>query len=636
MATRLAGAFAAAASARAAVQLIDAATKIENSLKVTGLAGEDLAKVYDQLFTAAQKNAAPIESLTTLYSKLALTQKELGVTNQELIGFTDKVALALRVGGTDAQAASGALLQLSQALGGGVVRAEEFNSILEGAPTIMQATAAGLKEASGSVAQLRKLVVDGKVSSEAFFRAFEAGSVILDKQVAGAEMTVSQQFVRLQNVLIDTAGKIDEATGASGRMGKSIETLAGVIRGFGDIVVETSDSDLGRLLGWFDDAIGKADEFRKVMGGISGILSKLSQINQDMLTGREIGSGLSEKNIQGRIDAAFEGTGRSPKTGRLPGEEVVKNVSLADYDLPANTKTKKGKRERADEYAREIVQIRERTAALTAAYAAQASLNPLIEDYGYTIEKARARQELMTAAQKAGKEITPQLAADIDAAAEAYARAGAQAERLAEKQDELRQRAEDALNATRDVVGGMIDGFIEGEKAADIFASSLKKIGKTLADDVLSSIFSIKNATAGGGWMDGIFSLFGGSGGFKANTTLGNYLMGIPGFASGTNNAPGGLALVGERGPELVNLPRGAQVIPNHQIRAPVMPDLSAVRSETPSASIVYAPVYNVAQGADPKAIAELQQAQAQDRRDFKNNVVAAIVDAHRRNVRGI
>lgn len=40
----------------------------------------------------------------------------------------------------------------------------------------------------------------------------------------------------------------------------------------------------------------------------------------------------------------------------------------------------------------------------------------------------------------------------------------------------------------------------------------------------------------------------------------------IPGFATGTRFAPGGLAIVGERGPELVNLPRGSQVVPNHEL----------------------------------------------------------------------
>ena len=43
--------------------------------------------------------------------------------------------------------------------------------------------------------------------------------------------------------------------------------------------------------------------------------------------------------------------------------------------------------------------------------------------------------------------------------------------------------------------------------------------------------------------------------------------LGIPGFAEGTNFAPGGLAIVGERGPELVNLKRGSQVIPNHELK---------------------------------------------------------------------
>ena len=40
----------------------------------------------------------------------------------------------------------------------------------------------------------------------------------------------------------------------------------------------------------------------------------------------------------------------------------------------------------------------------------------------------------------------------------------------------------------------------------------------------------------------------------------------VPGFAAGTNFAPGGAAIVGERGPELVNLPRGSQVVPNHRL----------------------------------------------------------------------
>ena len=63
-------------------------------------------------------------------------------------------------------------------------------------------------------------------------------------------------------------------------------------------------------------------------------------------------------------------------------------------------------------------------------------------------------------------------------------------------------------------------------------------------------------------------SLFGGGGGGGIFSTMGaaSSLLGIPGFATGTNNAPRGLAVVGERGPELVRFNGGEQVIPNHAI----------------------------------------------------------------------
>src|SRR5690606_17610893 len=127
------GTLAAAFSLREAQKFIDTATRIDNALKVAGLSGEQLTKVYDALFVSAQKNAAPLEALVQLYGRASLVQKELGVSTEQLLKFTDNVAVALRVSGKSAAESSGALLQLSQALGSGVVRAEEFNSMLEGA-----------------------------------------------------------------------------------------------------------------------------------------------------------------------------------------------------------------------------------------------------------------------------------------------------------------------------------------------------------------------------------------------------------------------------------------------------------------------------------------------------------------------
>lgn len=102
-----------------------------------------------------------------------------------------------------------------------------------------------------------------------------------------------------------------------------------------------------------------------------------------------------------------------------------------------------------------------------------------------------------------------------------------------------------------------------GGNAFQSFADSLKKIIKQLAVaaataaalQVVIGAITGGGSLAAGGFRGGFASLFQQFGGFK-----------IPRFATGTNFAPGGLALVGERGPELVNLPRGSQVIPNNRL----------------------------------------------------------------------
>lgn len=334
LAKGFAGAFAGAAALSAAQKLIDSSVRISNALKVAGLSGNELTRVYDRLFESAQRNAAPLESLVTLYGRAATVQKELGVSTEELLTFTDNVSLALRVAGTDAQSASGALLQLSQALGSGTVRAEEFNSILEGALPIAQAAAAGLEEAGGSVAKLRALVIDGKVSSEAFFRAFEAGAVTLQTKVAGAETTVSQGFVRLTNVLIKVAGEFNQATGVSNATANALVGLAEAIESLGDFMVAVANGPVGRF-------IGRLGELNEIAKSALTTLARFSLVDEGIAKlGGIIAPGVSEgvdpriaggktgrigiDPIQSRIDSAFGGGG-------------VKTVSLADFAAPTSS-----------------------------------------------------------------------------------------------------------------------------------------------------------------------------------------------------------------------------------------------------------------------------------------------------------
>ena len=223
--TGLAGALA-GVSLASLTALSDSFTKIQNQLKVGGLEGDALARTYQSLYEIAQKQGAPLEALATLYGRVSGAQKELNTNSAEMLRFTNAVGLALKVNGTSATESSGALLQLAQALGGGKIQAEEFNSLIDGARPLLQAAAGGIEEAGGSVAKLTALVKDGKVSSEAFFRGVLAGTPILDRLAATTKETSEQGLTRLRNSLISLVGALDESTGASQNAATSLSNFA--------------------------------------------------------------------------------------------------------------------------------------------------------------------------------------------------------------------------------------------------------------------------------------------------------------------------------------------------------------------------------------------------------------------------
>jgi len=593
-------------------RIADAATQMQNSLRVVGLEGAELSRVYDQLFRSAQRNSAPISSLVDLYSKLALTQKELGVTGDELIRFTDGIAVALKVAGTDATAASGSLLQLSQALGGGVVRAEEFNSMLEGTPTIVQAVARGLKEANGSVAELRKLVNEGKVSSTAYFRAFEVGSEELRRQAETSQTTVGQAFTQLGNSLVTVVGEFDKATGASGQFAQGLSNLANGIDSFD---AEGFISKIQRIADAIRDAdeagtawlnsIGNSDFFksdtdaeewfnRVTNPDVGEAQDKINLLEREIETlqaaiendtrlgfdNSEALSRLAEVRAElaaVRAEAAalpsyFPGANMM-NTGTFigldgytppPSAPSVEPVSIADHPAAPSKGGSRGRKrggsggrsrkEQLDDYAKEVKAIRERTAALETEAASLLLVAASGEDYGDALEYARKRAELLHAAQKAGKQITPELSAEIDQLAQSYVTAGLNAEQAAEKLDQIKGATERGKNALEDMFGSIIDG---SASAKDAVASLLAEIAKAQVIKgimALPGMGSLSNAIGGllsfdGGGFTGHGSRSGGidgRGGFPAilhpNETVIDHTRGQGGIAPKitiNNNAPG-------------------------------------------------------------------------------------------------
>lgn len=230
--------------------------------------------------------------------------------------------------------------------------------------------------------------------------------------------------------------------------------------------------------------------------------------------------------------------------------------------LPATVVPAKPVGEETDAFEQAEEQIKRRTAALNADsiavsqnHAVQAQLraefqllNAIRKDEGEVTQeqldrytKLRETMGAELALIEAKIKLTPEHKAAFIAASEGAAIATANYDRARD--------AVTRLNSASATLGSALstafaDAIVDGKNLNDVLNNLLKTIEKAAINSVFASVF---NAPA--------------SGGLSPFASIMKSI--IPGFAGGTDYAPGGPAWVGERGPELVNLPRGSQVIPN-------------------------------------------------------------------------
>lgn len=534
------GALGVGVSIAGATNLIDSAIRIENALKVAGLAGQQLDDVYDRLFQSATKNAAPLETLVELYGRVSLVQKNLGASSEDILKFTDSIAMALRVAGTSPEQASGALLQLSQALGGGTVRAEEFNSMMEGGLPILQAAAAGIKEAGGDVAKLRSIMLAGELSSKALFKGIEAGTPILEERLAGAVLTIDQRMTNLKSTLVDAAKRFNNSSEAANTFGTAIDNTAAFING---IDFENFISKINLVVEAFARGQNAANNFANDVGAALG----LDNVGK-WLTGGEaqvdfFGGALtvtSSRVIQDRItgafkDGAIEGSAEIDKIlrekygkGARPTPEGTKPgtggqftpVSIKDFPADGTGKDKKKKSgtknhaKTADQQIDSDIQaIRDRIETMKVEQSIVGQSYEVQEKRRMSLELEQAAlAKLRDEAIKKGQtdlsniKISEETRGKIDAVSEAYARQADELRRVQDQQDRAEQAADDFYDTFKSSTVGAITG-------ANSLADALQNIANKLADLFLNAGFDALFQPSSGGVGVGAFgSIFDGIG----------------------------------------------------------------------------------------------------------------------------
>lgn len=451
------------------------------------------------------------------------------------------------------------------------------------------------------------------------------GALVQDLQAAGEDASA---VIALQEAFNKFSEAADKGEVSADDVKRVTDALAAAIASSGIPAL----SDFATMFDAVSAAALRASDSVQKMATTAGqvrMINPRTWRSRNPVTG-EVLPGLSP---DGRIQGGYQLPENGPTPDRRPSE-------LGMYPNGTWNKGRSSsatpKRTADDRFFEDIEAIKQRSIALAEeraqlglSYEAQQKRKTAFELEQKALKDAREEARKKGDQDWQNAQLTPEQVRQIDEVSAAYAR---QADELRKAQNNLALQKDIMRGALGDLKSALADGKLEWEELGQIAGNVLDKITDKLLDDVVNAIFEVNRAStsgSGGGIFGFLGGLFGGGGGFQANTTLGNFLQGIPGFASGTNNAQGGLALVGEDGPELVNLPRGAQVIPNHQIRTPVAP----VFANGVSSGAITAPIsINIdATGADAAGLARVERRLAALQQELPGTIVKTVKDAQQR-----
>ena len=153
-------------------------------------------ELQDQIYQSAMRSRGSYNDMQESVAKLGLLAGDAFNNNDEIVAFNELLQKSFKIGGTDANGASAAMLQLTQAMGAGRLQGDEFNSIMENAPMIANAIAQYLGVAKG---ELKEMASDGEITADIIKAAMFSASSEIEEQFSQMPMTFSDAWTQIKS-----------------------------------------------------------------------------------------------------------------------------------------------------------------------------------------------------------------------------------------------------------------------------------------------------------------------------------------------------------------------------------------------------------------------------------------------------
>lgn len=222
----LTGALAALGIGTTAMEIAQTADEYKNlSGRLSIAIGEhgNLQKAMDDVKNVAIATNSNLTATGDLYARLTKIGQEMKWPQEQALALTETINKATQVGGGSAAANEAAITQLNQALGSGVLRGDEFNSMMEQSSRLTQALADGLGVTTG---KLREMAGEGQLTTDIVTKALLSQSEVISAEFAKFPTTIGASIENLKTAWTVYIGEADAATGASAKVAEALKFVS--------------------------------------------------------------------------------------------------------------------------------------------------------------------------------------------------------------------------------------------------------------------------------------------------------------------------------------------------------------------------------------------------------------------------
>ena len=258
------GAVAAYATIQTVTKALDLSDTLTSTTARLNLMNDELQTTQDlqnMIYLSAERSRGAYQATADAVSKLGLMAGDAFGSSEEIVAFMEQVNKQFTIAGTETAGIEAAMLQLTQAMGSGVLRGEEYNSILEQAPNIIQAIADYMDVPKG---QLKDMAAEGQITADIVKAAMFAAADETNAKFESMPMTFSQIWTSFQNTalmafqpVLQRMNEIANSEAFQGFVNNAIEALsmvAGIALEIFDLLVGVAEI-VGENWSWLSPII---------------------------------------------------------------------------------------------------------------------------------------------------------------------------------------------------------------------------------------------------------------------------------------------------------------------------------------------------------------------------------------------